>query len=184
LPEISIDYDCDSRLDAPDIGADEYNNTMTTEECLVERIHTNEVLAAGIYSTQNNIYSQAIIESAVTYKAGNTISLEAGFHARVGSEFSANIESCDLPQTITDNLPTPNPTGSATTLYYEVAEPLMLTLDLYDVTGKKVRNILSNTSVSPGKYQQSVNVSDLKKGIYILIMKTQGKVVTEKIIIQ
>jgi len=60
----------------------------------------------------------------------------------------------------------------------------MLTLDLYDVTGKKVMNILPNASLSPGKYQKSVNVASLNKGLYILIMSTQNKVVTEKIIIQ
>jgi len=60
----------------------------------------------------------------------------------------------------------------------------MLTLDLYDATGKKVMNILPNTSLSPGKYQKSVTISHLNKGLYILTMKTQDKVMIEKIIIQ
>lgn len=204
LPETRIDYDCDNRLDAPDIGADEYNNTMTNS-CQVERTHPNEVLTAGVYLTRDNIYSQAIIESGVTYKAGNSISLQAEFHAKAGSVFLASIETCDPAQMITENLPAvaykslaikkvnnflqnlvvaPNPIGSEATIYYELGEPSMLTLDLHDVTGKKVMNILPNTSLSQGKYQKGVNVSHLNKGMYIVIMRTQDKVRIEKIIIK
>ena len=100
LPEVRVDYDCDNRSDAPDIGADEYESDSGTgdedqEECQLERTHSNEVLTAGVYPTKDHIYSQAIVESMVTYKAGNTITLQAGFYAKSGSEFSASIENCE-----------------------------------------------------------------------------------------
>ncbi|MCK9245229.1 MAG: T9SS type A sorting domain-containing protein [Candidatus Marinimicrobia bacterium] len=59
----------------------------------------------------------------------------------------------------------PNPFNPATTLSYEIAEPGLTKITIYDMQGKEV-DILLNTNQQPGRYELKFDGSQLSNGIY------------------
>ena len=61
-------------------------------------------IASGTYKASTHLTSSGIVQSgnSVSFKAGNTITLGAGFHAQAGSDFLAMIEACEAVQTIVE----------------------------------------------------------------------------------
>jgi hypothetical protein len=53
----------------------------------------------------------------------------------------------------------PNPTNGTTQIDYSVSDVSNVTLELYDVTGRKVKSII-NSSVTPGAHTIQINDAD------------------------
>ncbi len=62
----------------------------------------------------------------------------------------------------------PNPSNGSTELSieYELAHACEVSIELFDMQGRKVRYIL-NTSAEAGRYTAATNISDLQNGIYL-----------------
>ena len=59
----------------------------------------------------------------------------------------------------------PNPFNPSTTIHYELTEPSQVTLQIYDVTGKKV-DMLVNGSQRAEAHEIQWNPTNLSSGIY------------------
>ena len=59
----------------------------------------------------------------------------------------------------------PNPFNPATHIRFDVAKSGFVTLDVYDITGKRVSQIV-NEELNAGKYNIDFNASELSSGIY------------------
>lgn len=75
----------------------------------------------------------------------------------------------------------PNPTSSQVTFLYDNLNEEMATVTVYDLQGKVV---YSSGFVGEGFNQQTVDVSFLNAGIYNVIIKTENRIGTQKLIIQ
>ena len=77
----------------------------------------------------------------------------------------------------------PNPAGSSTTLNYYLPRPADVSIQLTDITGKKIRTLLS-THQNEGMNALKLPTTDLKTGIYLIIMETPENRIVKKIIVR
>ena len=75
----------------------------------------------------------------------------------------------------------PNPFNPSSTIKYSVAKNTMVTLKVFDILGREVRNLV-NENKAPGVYQINFHASDLSSGIYFYQLKAGGFVQTKKMI--
>jgi len=76
----------------------------------------------------------------------------------------------------------PNPVINSTTINLQVSKQNNLNINLYNVTGKLIKNIAPLQNYKAGNYQFELNMNDLAKGIYYCSFITDDKVVTKKIL--
>lgn len=71
----------------------------------------------------------------------------------------------------------PNPFTNITTLRFAMEESEFVTIELFDIMGNKVKEIISEQK-SPGIYNQSINFSELPSGVYYakLTVGTKSKI--------
>ena len=162
-------------------------------------INANPVLS-GIYSSQNYISSNGRISNGdrVRFEAGQLIKLSAPFHAELGSDFSAVIKSCQF-STITpaseiearkqntsqENLMMkviPNPFSSNTRIEFYLPNSSKVDLSVRTQTGQIIKT-LNTPNVTKGWNQVVFYPDNLSTGIYLLTLKSEKEVITEKIVI-
>ena len=88
------------------------------------------------------------------------------------------------PSSIKDNLNAsgdhlssfPNPFTSSTTIAYRVETTSLTRIDIYDVTGKLVKNLVNELKV-PGEHNIKFNAEDLPAGLYFCQMRS-GEIVS------
>jgi hypothetical protein len=76
----------------------------------------------------------------------------------------------------------PNPARSQATVRFAVpeqAEAADVQMRLYDVLGRQVRTVRS--SVAPGRHEQSLDVSGLSSGVYVLRLQAEGTSTSRKL---
>lgn len=77
----------------------------------------------------------------------------------------------------------PNPANGSTMIKYDLAKSSAVTISFYDLTGKKVKEIVEGEK-SVGNYKTTVNISDLSKGVYFYTLRTSNGVeLTKKMVI-
>ncbi len=78
----------------------------------------------------------------------------------------------------------PNPTEGLTTLSFETNEVLNnISIDLYDVIGKKIKTI-HNGQLSTGNNTFTINTSAYEKGIYFIKINNNGNNILKKLIVK
>jgi len=68
----------------------------------------------------------------------------------------------------------PNPFSGSTRVGFTVEEPGSITLELYDVTGRRVRTILDGFK-DAGNYEETLEARNLASGVYILRLRSGRK---------
>ena len=76
---------------------------------------------------------------------------------------------------------TPNPCSDFTHLRYTISDQRIVNIDLYEISGAKVKGLLNEQKI-PGTYEQTIDLSDLKPGVYFCVFKTLQNTETKKII--
>jgi hypothetical protein len=146
----------------------------------------------------------------VTLLAGNSITLNPGFKVEKGATFEARIEPCDNGSTlksakISDNdivehsvrtkiidqekiiTPSvfsifPNPTNSEFSVSYTLNEESSVKLELYDLSGMKIKTLLIDEKQTKGNYYFNFSIPDLAAGTYLFVFTNSLKTITSKII--
>ncbi|NJL74977.1 MAG: T9SS type A sorting domain-containing protein [Saprospiraceae bacterium] len=158
-------------------------------------------LPSNSYSASQTITSSSIIESGadVEFLAGTSIKLSPGFHAEAGATFSAKIEACTPPSvpaaiaTIpSDVIITnsnialtiqPNPAQYQTTLVFNLSEAASTYLEVYSSAGVRVKTLLNNSWMEAGNYTQDLTTDELQSGMYLVVLRTDSQVVTQKLMV-
>ena len=73
----------------------------------------------------------------------------------------------------------PNPAGQQATLRYALPERQDVEMRLYDVLGRQVRTVVQGTK--EGRQEQTLDVSKLPSGVYVLRLQSDGQVRTQKL---
>ncbi len=162
----------------------------------------NQVIAPNTYHARQTLTSNGQVETgAVVFKAGQSISLKAGFHAKAGAQFTAQIEACNplLDQAKAsertkkvvdivlsdghDMKVAPNPFFEKTTIQYALNKQNKVHLSIHDASGKQIEVILNGVNQDPGFYEYEFKANNLPIGIYYAILKTETAVISKKMIL-
>ena len=76
----------------------------------------------------------------------------------------------------------PNPTGGLVTIQFNIPKDGITTVAIVDMQGNVRREILSG-KVPAGAYQYSVNLDTMTPGMYLAVLENNGKVITNKTIL-
>ncbi|HEY1038643.1 MAG TPA: T9SS type A sorting domain-containing protein [Bacteroidia bacterium] len=77
----------------------------------------------------------------------------------------------------------PNPSSGEFNIKYDVTQKGLVQVDLYDINGKLVKNIVNNQMQHTGKYVIPVDLKGVANGIYICTIIVNGKKITERVVI-
>jgi len=101
---------------------------------------------------------------------------------RVGGLSANGIWSPNMVKSHINNL-FPNPISNSLTLDYTIAKDSQISINLYDMMGKEIKNLL-NQYVSAGNYKTEFEVNNLLSGIYLISLKTNGNIDNKQLIIK
>jgi predicted outer membrane repeat protein len=76
----------------------------------------------------------------------------------------------------------PNPFSNQTTIEFTIPESELVTLSIYDITGKRLETILSK-KLPKGNHKINWNAEGLNEGIYFIQLETDGAVQVQKALI-
>jgi hypothetical protein len=124
-----------------------------------------------------------LVLTKIKSTTGSSISesYQAAYNNLVNTPAKLNKE-----KTVTDKLfeVYPNPVDNVLTVKYEVSEKSDVMIELFDLTGKKVKSLI-NKEMDSGLYSIELNVKDeeISKGTYLLKVKIDNKTRTKEIIV-
>ena len=160
---------------------------------------TTPITGTVVYEATSSINASSSIEPGAnaTFQSGETINLTNGFHAKPGSLLNCiivpNIQICgpvntmeartaDLSITPPSALKCyPNPFSLNSTIEIELAESQNIIIELYDLTGRRVKVIAAN-NFEAGTQKIIINGSGLTPGAYWIIFKGKNWQRLEKLI--
>jgi len=94
---------------------------------------------------------------------------------------AVGVEEDNLPKTPMLLTASPNPFNSVVKLQFDISEPSEVTLDIYDVSGRKIATLLDE---EPKAGAQTVTWdSDAPSGVYLARLSTDNETVTRKILL-
>jgi hypothetical protein len=93
---------------------------------------------------------------------------------------SITIESSKIPFEFIVSNNYPNPFNPATRINFGLPNLQFLNINLFDITGKLVKQITSQEFL-PGSYQLNLDFSEFSSGIYFVRFESQKNVVTKRI---
>ncbi|GEM_PF-1823580 len=76
----------------------------------------------------------------------------------------------------------PNPFNPVTTVKFDVSEPSMVNLTVFDITGKRIETLI-DLELTPGTYTTTWNATSMPSGVYFVRMVSGGKESTSKLIL-
>ncbi|MEM6319282.1 MAG: 3-coathanger stack domain-containing protein [Bacteroidota bacterium] len=160
-------------------------NSCTSNDLLIDENSTE----AGIFHAAETITSNRIIadNTVVVFKAGTSITLQAGFHAEAGSNFTAQIAACPAtliasePRNTSNKVETtklllpkvkvfPNPVRAYTNISINLPEEQAVQLDIYDLNGRKITTIVPPTPLFAGTHTFEWACDQVETGIYFVVM--------------
>jgi len=171
-------------------------------DCPIGRSVSSLPIASGLYQAQNTITSTGRVESGsnVTFEAGQSITLMAGFVAESGSTFTARIQACQpanedevaarskeetrpLVANTTSLEVFPNPFQQQTTITYQLEKATTVALEIYDLNGRRIAQPVRNSLQEAGNYQVTFHADDQPKGIYLVFLRTDDAVISKRLVL-
>ena len=150
-------------------------------------IHAGKAPYTGIYRPLNNPLGSSIISAEnewildiLDLGSGESGTLEA-WRIQVFYEGAIGIADPPEEKAVTVEI-YPNPCADAVRLRYLISDSGYLIFDLYDISGRKIRELV-NRKVLPGKYEVEIDVSDLPDGVYVCKLQINNKVANKKLVV-
>jgi hypothetical protein len=197
------DTDGDKAPDACDCNPNDATDSLAT---VVNNNPSQTAILSDTFQSSVKLIGTGNVEkdSSVVFKAGNNIQLIAGFHVKAGANFHAFIGPCtinalqEIESTVRNQedkadqkvIPTyglhirPNPVKNKAIITLEVPKLSTVHLDLFNISGQKINQLIAPKSMPKGNYQWEMNTHSIPKGIYFLRMYSAEKVLTQKVIVQ
>lgn len=75
----------------------------------------------------------------------------------------------------------PNPANTNCNIIYSIPSSGTVSINLYDISGRKVKGLLADTKQTPGRYKVPVDVTSLPNGIYIYTVTVNGQVYSQRL---
>ena len=78
----------------------------------------------------------------------------------------------------------PNPTRHSVNLSYELDRPAEVGIELYDLQGKRLRRLSALQQMPPGAHENVLSLNGISPGVYLVQLRVDEQVQTQKLIIQ
>lgn len=75
----------------------------------------------------------------------------------------------------------PNPFNPSTNIEFSLSKSTLVSLAVYDITGREVRTFISEQTYTSGIHSVQFNASDLSSGVYIYQLRVADQVFTKKL---
>ncbi|HRG01097.1 MAG TPA: GEVED domain-containing protein [Bacteroidia bacterium] len=75
----------------------------------------------------------------------------------------------------------PNPANNYVTIQYSLKETSLVSVELFDILGKSVKKLLSETNQNADSYKSSWSIDDVKSGLYFIKININGIESTSKL---
>ena len=107
---------------------------------------------------------------------------EAQFSLYVSSDFATSENDEEIiPDEITLHNAYPNPFNPSTMISFEIIEVDKVSLNIFDLTGRKVASLINNDVMMPGYHKISWNPGLLPSGVYVVELVTSVKSFNQKV---
>ncbi len=90
------------------------------------------------------------------------------------------LETNTIPKTFAIAAIYRNPFNSACNVEIELSEQTDITIDLYDMQGRKVKDIANEKNVKAGKYRMRWNAENLPSGVYFVRLNAGDRIITKR----
>ena len=131
--------------------------------------------------TSNHLRALQVLSDKVTYVGGSGLSILRTDNGGGGAYWPNDVEEIELDQDI-PVLVFPNPTKGRVTMEYDLPHNAEVSLQIYDLSGRLMADVFQKMQ-SKGQTQVNFDVSDLNKGIYILILYIDKNAFATKLIV-
>lgn len=124
--------------------------------------------------TTGNVFVTSGDTAFVT--GGITSILRAAGNSLTGVKYNGNIipESFDLKQNY------PNPFNPVTTIEFNLPKQSLVSLKIYDISGKEIESEISKLYLNPGNYKVNFNGADYPSGVYFYSIIIDNKIISSK----
>jgi hypothetical protein len=78
----------------------------------------------------------------------------------------------------------PNPASDICNIIYSIRNSGEVNVSLYDISGRKMMNLLDNTRQTSGRYKIPVDVHSLANGVYVYIITVDGVSYSQKLTVE
>lgn len=191
----------------PSMGTMTFQRIDGGNECIANRVVSNTNASGNFLAskTLNTTMNNPVeITTSATFKAGTSITLNTGFHAKNGSSFLAAIKNCASSFTVpTANayhliateistekiLPSvekkslkiaPNPFVGNFTIEYFLPKADKVSIQIVDKHGRMVEMVKSQENANNGYHQLTMEVSHLPTGMYFVVLQTTDEVLVQR----
>ncbi len=152
------------------------------EEGSKTNISTNSSLEFKLTSTANSKESKKLFEPVSPIQVlSKSKGKSSRFAMLIRQSISVSNEpKVDLPQSVELEQNYPNPFNPSTTIAYGVPETGEVTLEVFDILGRKVATLLNRERKNAGRYSLNFNASNLASGMYIYRLRAGSVVMIKK----
>jgi len=135
-----------------------------------------------LYSVDGLLAGENVVAVEVHQSSGDSddLSFDLGLEATPNEVTDISVSPQNLPQEFSLAEPYPNPFNPTTVIGYNVPEFSKVRLSIYNVLGQKVSELVNRESPA-GKYEIEWNAENLGSGVYIVVLRTNTKIMTKKI---
>ncbi|GAB5408377.1 MAG: hypothetical protein BalsKO_07420 [Balneolaceae bacterium] len=141
-----------------------------------DQLSINDIVFDNFYDVSFNLFKDdrilVMIRVETPSTSGNWI--EKDYSILTSTESEEEVQS-----TLEINNIYPNPFNSATIINYEISVAGIVKLDMFDINGRLVRNLVDEYK-NFGSYTFRLNAGDLPSGIYYLRGRNENKMVFKK----
>lgn len=144
-------------------------------EAVYSRSRTTNTVISGNISVPNNALTGATRMRVTMKYNANASSCETFSYGEV-EDYTINVSSSGRVEDhskITDFTIFPNPAIDQTTLRFNSEEAMNVNINVYDAVGRQVQSISIENVI--GTHDETLEVSDLKPGIYHIFVEANGK---------
>jgi hypothetical protein len=171
-------------------GRDQLNSYEIDTDYICYNDNSEEVEAGSLelHDVEANVYEAQLLATSGSVNC----TVEPELTAVVGDEgitrtaFSSIDLKASNPTSIdrgeqTDEIPNqsklhqnyPNPFNPTTNIRFELSEPSIVTLEVYNILGQRVAKLV-NERKSPGRYEVNFDASGLSSGLYLYRLQTDS----------
>ncbi|HMQ07481.1 MAG TPA: M43 family zinc metalloprotease [Saprospiraceae bacterium] len=167
-------------------------------------------IESGLYQSTHFITSTGEVEpfTQVEFRSEVSITLTAGFHAKEGSEFNAEIGECIFSNTMKESTTIeikqvatnsesfrerpvhearfsiyPNPSSQFARIDYHLDVAMEVEMALFNLSGQMVTVLLPLSITDSGSHHFILDTGGLHPGIWIVRMRAGQEVLTKKVVV-
>jgi len=101
---------------------------------------------------------------------------------QIVSKNLVGIKSENYPENFNLKQNYPNPFNNSTIIYYQIYETDNVSLNLYDISGHLIEELINETKPS-GNYQLRFSSDELASGLYLYRLESEGKTIVKKMML-